>query len=250
MQQVLPGITLDEVIDAGAVAARRRQPRGARRHPAEAERARCRPKPSCARRSRAGRQGGGHAVERDHDDAGADGNDSRQPARGRVAPRDRRLGVTVVRFANGVEAWLKPTDFKNDQVLFTMYAPGGASLAPPADFAEASLATALRRPVRRRRAEGARPAEGARRQARVGVAVHRRCRPTASPASPRRRELETALQLLYQEFTAPGDDPEAFALMKRQLDAAVANRGRSPGPGVRREASSRSTRRTTTRRSR
>ena len=26
------------------------------------------------------------------------------------------LGVTVVRFSNGVEAWLKPTDFKNDQV--------------------------------------------------------------------------------------------------------------------------------------
>ena len=28
------------------------------------------------------------------------------------------LGVTVVTFANGVEAWLKPTDFKNDEVTF------------------------------------------------------------------------------------------------------------------------------------
>src|SRR5207244_3392812 len=27
------------------------------------------------------------------------------------------IGVTIVRFANGVEAWLKPTDFKNDQIL-------------------------------------------------------------------------------------------------------------------------------------
>ena len=53
---------------------------------------------------------------------------------------------------------------------------------------------------------------------------------SAAPA-----DLETALQLLYQEFNAPGDDPEAFALMKRQLEAAVANRGRQPGPGVRRE---------------
>ncbi len=42
-------------------------------------------------------------------------------------------------------------------------------------------------------------------------------------------QLETALQLLYQQVTAPGDDAEAFALMKRQLEAAVANRGRSPG---------------------
>ena len=49
-------------------------------------------------------------------------------------------------------------------------------------------------------------------------------RGSAAPA-----QLETALQLLYQEFTAPGDDPESFALLKQQLDAAVANRGRSPG---------------------
>ena len=64
---------------------------------------------------------------------------------------------------------------------------------------------------------------------------------SAAPA-----QLETALQLLYQDFTAPGDDPDAFALLKRQLDAAVANRGRSAGAGVRRESCRRSTRRTTT----
>ena len=53
------------------------------------------------------------------------------------------IGVTVVTFANGVQAWIKPTDFKNDQVLFSMYAKGGLSLAPAQDFPEASLATAL-----------------------------------------------------------------------------------------------------------
>jgi zinc protease len=47
---------------------------------------------------------------------------------------------------------------------------------------------------------------------------------SAAPA-----QLETALQLLYQEVTSPGDDPEAFALMKRRLEASVANRGQSPG---------------------
>ena len=46
---------------------------------------------------------------------------------------------------------------------------------------------------------------------------------SAAPA-----QLETALQLLYQTFTAPGDDPDAFALLKRQLDAMLANRGREP----------------------
>jgi zinc protease len=42
-------------------------------------------------------------------------------------------------------------------------------------------------------------------------------------------ELETALQLLYQLVTRPGEDAEAFALVKRQLGAMVANRGQSPG---------------------
>jgi len=41
-------------------------------------------------------------------------------------------------------------------------------------------------------------------------------------------DIETALQLLYQLFTAPGDDPDAFALMKRRLESTVANRGQAP----------------------
>src|SRR5207247_10890149 len=47
---------------------------------------------------------------------------------------------------------------------------------------------------------------------------------SASPA-----DLETGLQLLYQDFVAPGDDPEQFEVLKRQLEAAIANRGRAPG---------------------
>ena len=138
------------------------------------------------------------------------------------------VGVTVVTFANGVEAWLKPTDFKNDQVLFSLNAPGGSSLAPPADFAEASLATALvsasgagglkaldLQKVLTGKIVSARPYIGLSSQGISGA---------AAPA-----QLETALQLLYQEVTAPGDDAESFALLKKQLAAGVANRGRAPG---------------------
>src|SRR3954468_12499370 len=49
------------------------------------------------------------------------------------------VDVTVVTFANGIEAWLRPTDFKNDQIVFTMYAKGGSSLAPAPEYPEASL---------------------------------------------------------------------------------------------------------------
>src|SRR6266850_531229 len=51
------------------------------------------------------------------------------------------VGITVVKFANGVEGWLKPTTFKNDQIMFTLSAQGGVSLASPENFEEAALAT-------------------------------------------------------------------------------------------------------------
>jgi len=147
------------------------------------------------------------------------------------AVRSRRVleaaGITIVKFANGVEAWLKPTDFKNDQVLFTLDAPGGTSLAPPSDYPEASLAAGFvslsgvgglkaldLQKLLAGKIAAARPYAGLSSQGISG---------SAAPAY-----LETALQLLYETFTQPGNDDEAFALLKRQLEAALANRGRAP----------------------
>ena len=139
----------------------------------------------------------------------------------------QNIGVTVVRFANGVEAWLKPTDFKNDQIVFAMEAQGGASLAPPADYFEATLATAY---VNLAGVGGIKPLDLQKLLAGklagaspfIGLSTHG-FNGNAAPA-----DLETALQLLYQEFNSPNDDAESFALLQRQLAAAVANRGQSP----------------------
>src|SRR5439155_14590427 len=153
----------------------------------------------------------------------------KMPATGTVGSRRtlENLGVTVVRFGNGVEAWLKPTDFKNDQVLFSLNAQGGTSLAPPADFPEASMSAGYvgiagvggfkaldLQKVLAGKLASARPFMALSQHGISG---------SAAPA-----QLDTALQLLHQTFTAPGDDPEAFALLKRQLDAMLANRGRDP----------------------
>jgi zinc protease len=138
------------------------------------------------------------------------------------------IGVTVVKFANGVEAWLKPTTFKNDQVLYTLTAQGGASLATPENFEEAALATNYVRSsgvgglkaldlekMLAGKIAGASPF--------ISLSSHG-ISGNAAPA-----DLETGLQLLYQDFVAPGDDPEQFDVLKRQLLAAVSNRGRAPG---------------------
>lgn len=138
------------------------------------------------------------------------------------------LGLTVVRFANGVEAWLKPTDFKNDEVLYSLASPGGASLAPPATFVEALLAPAL---VQLSGIGGHRAVDLqkllagklARASAAISLSTH------AISGSARPGDLETGLQLLHLGFTAPGNDDEAFANIRKQLDAMYANREQNPG---------------------
>jgi zinc protease len=137
------------------------------------------------------------------------------------------IGLTVVTFANGVEAWLKPTDFKNDQVVFSMQAKGGTSLAPPEDFVEASFATSY---VSISGAAGLKALDlqkllaGKLANASPYLSLSTQgFNGSAAPA-----QLETALRLLFARFTQPGDDPDAFELMKRQLSAAVANRLDNP----------------------
>jgi zinc protease len=137
------------------------------------------------------------------------------------------VGLTIVRFANGVEAWLKPTDFKNDQVLFSMQAKGGTSLAASDDYVEAEFATSY---VSVSGAAGMKAVDLQKQLAGkiasaspfASLSTHG-IDGSAAPA-----QLETALQLMFARFTQPGDDPEAFELMKRQMTAAVANRLDSP----------------------
>jgi zinc protease len=153
-----------------------------------------------------------------------------KPEPGRIVSRQEisDLGVTVVKFDNGIEAWLKPTDFKNDQILFTLEALGGASLAAPSDYIEAELSDSY---VARSGVGGVKANDLAKilagkvasASASIALSTHA-ITGSAAPAN-----FETALQLLHEEFTAPGDDPDAFAVMKRQLEAAIANREQSPG---------------------
>src|SRR5262249_17265002 len=84
------------------------------------------------------------AVTPRNDTTSAHGLMGNPPTAGRVVSRRSidDVGVTVVTFSNGVQAWLRPTDFKNDQIVFALTAPGGTSLVPPADYTDASLASA------------------------------------------------------------------------------------------------------------
>lgn len=151
------------------------------------------------------------------------------PSPGRVTARRTidEIGTTVLTLSNGVEVWLKPTDFKTDQVLFGAYALGGASLARAEDYHEATLASSL---VAVGGLNGLTPVDLTRllagRIASASPGIDTYTHGISGSASP--RDLETALQLAYLAFTAPNLTPDAFALLKRRLAGLLENQMRNP----------------------
>ena len=70
---------------------------------------------------------------------------SEVPAGSKVIKRtdNKDFGFTDLKFANGVHMILKSTDFKNDEILFSAYSPGGISLYPDADVMSATVAPTI-----------------------------------------------------------------------------------------------------------
>jgi zinc protease len=54
-----------------------------------------------------------------------------------------QFGYTELTFGNGVRMILKPTDYKNDEILISAYSPGGTSLYPDNDIMSAMLASTI-----------------------------------------------------------------------------------------------------------
>ncbi len=68
-----------------------------------------------------------------------------QPKGSEVTKRieNQNFGFTELIFENGVHMILKPTDFKNDEILLSAYSPGGTSLYPVRDIMSATLASTI-----------------------------------------------------------------------------------------------------------
>jgi zinc protease len=155
---------------------------------------------------------------------------AKAPAPGTVKSRREipEIGVTVLTLSNGVEVWLKPTDYRADQVVFTSYARGGVSTATPEQYLNASLSSSI---VGLAGVGGLTPVDlGKLLAGKIGAAsayISTYTHGVTGSATP--KDLETALQLAYLHFTAPNRDASALDLMKRRLEASLANQAQSPG---------------------
>ncbi|UCC82100.1 MAG: insulinase family protein [Gemmatimonadota bacterium] len=138
------------------------------------------------------------------------------------------IGVQRWTLANGVRVLLKPTDFKDDEILFSSWSPGGTSLASDQDYVAAITASTVVTlagvgdfsfvDLQKKLAGKA---------VRVSPSIGSLAEAVGGSASP--SDVETMFQLIYLYFTAPRRDSAAFQSLKSRMQAFLANRDADPG---------------------
>ena len=144
----------------------------------------------------------------------------------RVNPDDS-IATVKLTLSNGVKIILKPTDFKNDQILISGYSFGGTSLASDDDYTSASFAADI---IGSSGVAGFNQIELTKLLAGKNITMSPYISETAQGinGSTSPQDLETALQLLYLYFTQPRKDPDIWQANLTQAKAFLANRNLDP----------------------
>ncbi len=137
------------------------------------------------------------------------------------------IGVTEITYPNGVKVVLKPTNFKNDEILMSAYSSGGHSLVSDEDYMSASQAT----PIINQSGVG-KFSDTELKKMLAGQTV------SVSPfigelsegfngsCSP--DDFETMLQLVYLYFTEPRKDEAAMSSYMTQMKTQMAFMANNP----------------------
>ncbi len=119
------------------------------------------------------------------------------------------IGVTELTFANGVRAILKPTDFKNDEILIGAYSNGGTNLYSDKEADNASLSSTIASmgglgefsAVNLQKMMSGKVAQ-------ISPYVTETSENINGSTNP--KDLELALQLIYSDFTQPRFDADVI----------------------------------------
>lgn len=141
------------------------------------------------------------------------------------------LGVTELVLENGVRVLLKPTNFKDDEVVFNAVSPGGSSLVSDQDFPEASTIDDV---VNESGVGDYTQTELVKALTGKTVSVVPYIRELAEgfdgSASP--EDLETLFQLVHLYFTQPRADEDAFEVFRAKQRTALINRAQDPNAAL------------------
>jgi zinc protease len=137
------------------------------------------------------------------------------------------IGVTEWTLSNGARVVLKPTTFKEDEILFRALSAGGISLAEdsslvPANTADQVVASGGLGEFSAVNLEK----KLAGKAVQIQPSIDELEEGLAGNASP--KDAETLFQLIHLTFTAPRPDPVVFDVLKTQLKTYLENRTQSP----------------------
>ncbi|MEX0600811.1 MAG: insulinase family protein, partial [Rhodothermales bacterium] len=137
------------------------------------------------------------------------------------------IDVTELELANGVRVVMKPTDFKEDEIVMSAVSPGGSSLVP--DSAAFSAETASQLVARSGVATFDRTALEkylAGKVVSVSPYIGETTEGLRGSASP--EDVETLLQLTYLYVTEPRASEDALSAYRNQMRSALVNRSANP----------------------
>lgn len=125
------------------------------------------------------------------------------------------LGVTELTFQNGVRVILKPTTFKNDQIMMQSYSPGGTSLYSDEDYMSAVMSDQVISEsglgefdnVQLEKYLSDKVVNVSPFIAELSEGINGTCSP---------KDIETFFQMVNLYFTQPRKDPNAFATVIAQ----------------------------------
>jgi zinc protease len=151
------------------------------------------------------------------------------PKMGKVVREDalEKLGISSWKLSNGIRIILKPTDFKNDEVLFQGFSPGGHSLAATEDYRSVRASTEIIKlsgvgefdlNALNKKLTG--------KVVSIFPYINELNEGITGSASP--DDLETMFQLIYLYLTRPRKDTEAYLSYKARMEGFIQNRHGSP----------------------
>ncbi len=140
---------------------------------------------------------------------------------------DSVIGTTTVTLSNGVKVIMKPTQFKNDQILVNGYSFGGTSVASDDDFISADFSSGI---IGNSGIADFTQPELTKKLAGKNISVSPYISDVAQgiTASTTPRDFETTMQLIYLYFTQPRKDADIWQSNISQTKSLLANRSLDP----------------------
>ncbi|MFY0591479.1 M16 family metallopeptidase [Roseivirga sp.] len=136
-------------------------------------------------------------------------------------------GITEMTLSNGVSLFLKPTDFKNDEIILNAYSFGGGSLYSPEDLMSAQMADQAIREMgygQFNSIDLRKFMTGKTASVNTGIGIYEESISGLSS----KKDLETFMQLLHVKLTSPRTDEKAFNSWLSRTKNLYANVTSSP----------------------